>query len=217
MFLNSSLLAIIVASLNFNSSVIIRDAFTPRSIKTVFNEIGDNIKNLKNEEKVKVRDILNLLDNTPSEIGDKKKDELSNSLKKIKNKLEGRRDEEISKEEVDDLAREIENLDKLEQNFFTYKEYRFSINIFGYELFKDKRFNIKDFALCALVFLVFFKSFSSLYHYYCMHYAYESIEKNLKKDLFNNFIKSEYVFGSQVAPSLIAQFANDLGLIVDHI
>jgi len=50
-----------------------------------------------------------------------------------------------------------------------------------------------------------------------MHYAYDSIEKDLKKDLFHHFLKAKYSLANKAAPNSITQFASDLDLIVDHL
>ncbi|CAG8646629.1 34919_t:CDS:1, partial [Racocetra persica] len=59
-------------------------------------------------------------------------------------------------------------------------------------------------------------SLSSL-HYFLMYYCYDGIERDLKKDLFRQFLRANYPQGSVVAPGLITQFSKDLDTIAEHI
>jgi hypothetical protein len=43
-----------------------------------------------------------------------------------------------------------------------------------------------------------------------MAYGYDSIERDLKKDLFRHFIRAKYANSSEVSRNLITQFADDL-------
>src|SRR5437764_3178208 len=43
-----------------------------------------------------------------------------------------------------------------------------------------------------------------------MNYAYDSVERDLKKDLFRHFIRAKYANSSEVSRNLITQFADDL-------
>ena len=43
-----------------------------------------------------------------------------------------------------------------------------------------------------------------------MNYSYDSVEKDLKKDLFSHFIRAKYPNSIQVSRNLITQFADDL-------
>jgi len=43
-----------------------------------------------------------------------------------------------------------------------------------------------------------------------MNYAYDSIERDLKKDLFRHFVRAKYTNSSEVSRNLITQFADDL-------
>src|SRR6185436_11830459 len=43
-----------------------------------------------------------------------------------------------------------------------------------------------------------------------MNYAYDSIERDLKKDLFRHFVRAKYINSSEVSRNLITQFADDL-------
>ncbi|CAG8455433.1 12951_t:CDS:2 [Ambispora gerdemannii] len=56
----------------------------------------------------------------------------------------------------------------------------------------------------------FVKAFFSILHYYLMSYAYDSVERDLKKDLFRHFIRAKYANSSEVSRNLITQFADDL-------
>lgn len=46
-----------------------------------------------------------------------------------------------------------------------------------------------------------------------MTYAYDSIERDLKKDLFRHFIRAKYPNSSEISRNLITQFASDLDSI----
>jgi len=43
-----------------------------------------------------------------------------------------------------------------------------------------------------------------------MNYAYDSVERDLKKDLFRHFIRAKYANSAEVSRNLITQFADDL-------
>jgi hypothetical protein len=43
-----------------------------------------------------------------------------------------------------------------------------------------------------------------------MNYAYDRIEQDLKKDLFQHFIRAKYANSVEVSRNLITQFASDL-------
>ena len=46
-----------------------------------------------------------------------------------------------------------------------------------------------------------------------MSYSYDSIEKDLKKDLFRHFIDAKYNYSSEISRNLITQFTSDLDAI----
>jgi hypothetical protein len=50
-----------------------------------------------------------------------------------------------------------------------------------------------------------------------MNYAYDSIERDLKKDLFCHFIRAKYHNSTEVSRNLITQFAGDLDSIARNI
>src|SRR5438128_7012387 len=43
-----------------------------------------------------------------------------------------------------------------------------------------------------------------------MAYAYDSVERDLKKDLFRRFIRAKYANSAEISRNLITQFADDL-------
>jgi len=43
-----------------------------------------------------------------------------------------------------------------------------------------------------------------------MNYAYDSVERDLKKDLFRHFVRAKYTNSSEVSRNLITQFADDM-------
>lgn len=43
-----------------------------------------------------------------------------------------------------------------------------------------------------------------------MNYAYDKIEKDLKKDLFHHLIRAKYSNSTEVSRDLVTQFASDL-------
>jgi hypothetical protein len=57
------------------------------------------------------------------------------------------------------------------------------------------------------------KGLFSLLHFYWNNYAYDSVERDLKKDLFRHFIRAKYPNSTEVSRNLITQFADDLGEI----
>jgi len=56
-----------------------------------------------------------------------------------------------------------------------------------------------------------------LLHFYLNSYAYDSIERDLKKDLFRQFMRARYPNSSEVSRNLITQFAGDLDDIANSI
>jgi hypothetical protein len=46
-----------------------------------------------------------------------------------------------------------------------------------------------------------------------MCYAYDSIERDLKKDLFRHFIRAKYTNSAEISRNLLTQFASDLDAI----
>lgn len=46
-----------------------------------------------------------------------------------------------------------------------------------------------------------------------MNYAYDSIEKDLKKDLFHHLLRAKYSNSAEVSQNLITQFASNLDSI----
>ena len=79
-------------------------------------------------------------------------------------------------------------------------------------LFGDGKFQF-GFVPQILVLIFGVKSIFSLLHFYLNSYAYDSIERDLKKDLFRQFVRAKYHNASEVSPNLITQFASDLDII----
>ena len=50
-----------------------------------------------------------------------------------------------------------------------------------------------------------------------MNLSYETIEKKIKKELFTNFIRSNYQNGIKVDKTLISHFSSDIDTMVDHV
>jgi len=93
--------------------------------------------------------------------------------------------------------------------------YRF---VFNFGFFKI----VREVGLIRFLFYFFFlmvvgKSIFSLFHYYCLNYAFDKVEKDLKKDLFRHFIHAPYENSSEVSGNLINQFAIDLDYISRNI
>lgn len=101
-----------------------------------------------------------------------------------------------------DASKSILEFDKFKFTFrLLWKEWSFkNLNIF--------RLGVATF---ILVFLL--KSIFSLLHFYLMSYSYDSVEKELKRDLFNHFIRSRYTNSSKVSKDLITKFSSDLDSI----
>jgi ABC-type multidrug transport system fused ATPase/permease subunit len=103
-------------------------------------------------------------------------------------------------------------------NIFTRQDYVFEF-IFAPGGLRITRPDLSIWGFIAHIFplYLFAKSSLSTIHYFLMHYCYDGIERDLKKDLFRQFIRANYPQGSVVVPSLITQFAQDLDTIAEHI
>jgi len=106
-----------------------------------------------------------------------------------------------------------ENLNK---NIFKVS-FPFSFSLFGLKIFKEKEYGIKQFLLRTLGLIFILKSSLSLLHFYLMHYSYDLIEKNLKKELLKKVLDTKYQYSSEVSRDLISQFSNDLDTISRYI
>ncbi|WNE40306.1 MAG: Vitamin B12 import ATP-binding protein BtuD [Mycoplasmataceae bacterium] len=207
LFFFCSLLAIITALVNFNIGINFRNLITNATKeKTLSEQVIEEIENEKGDDikKEKVKDIIknNL----------KEKDKQQREIKeKIEEKIKGK--ESLTKKEIKD---ELEEIRIGERNVFKDK-FEFEFNFFGYHLFKENKLSIWWFITCCLVLILLVKSLFSILHWYWMSYAYESVEKELKKDLFQHLIQAKYRNSSEISQSLITQFADDLDEIADNI
>ncbi len=61
--------------------------------------------------------------------------------------------------------------------------------------------------------MVIGKALFSLFHYYCLNYSFDKIEKDLKIALFRHFINADFANSSEVSRSLVDQFAVSLDTI----
>jgi len=50
-----------------------------------------------------------------------------------------------------------------------------------------------------------------------MNYSYDSIERDLKKDLFRHFVQAKYPNSAEVSQNLITQFASNLDSIATNV
>lgn len=207
LFFFCSLLAIITALVNFNIGINFRNLITNATKeKTLSEQVIEEVENEKSNDikKERIRDIIknNL----------KEKNKQQREIKeKIEEKIEGK--ESLTKKEIKD---ELEKIRIGEKNVFNDK-FEFEFNFFGYNLFKENKLSIKWFIICSLVIILLIKSLFSILHWYWMSYAYESVEKELKKDLFQQLIQAKYRNSSEISRSLITQFADDLDEIADNI
>jgi ABC-type multidrug transport system fused ATPase/permease subunit len=209
LFFFCSLLAIITALVNFNIGLNFRNFLTIKE-KTLSEQVIKEIEKEGGEketeiEKKRIREIL-----------EKKVDESDKKQKKVKEKITEQAEGEgsLKKKEIKEL---IENARVGWRTVFTDDNFEFEFNFFGHYLFKRDDLSIWWFTICSLVLILLVKSLFSLLHYYWMAYAYESVEKDLKKDLFRHLVRAKYRNSSEVSRNLITQFADDLDEIADSI
>jgi len=138
-------------------------------------------------------------------VNKEEKEKIINAIQK-----KGENKNSLSKKEAEEIIEEaIKNGDKI----WNKKNYKFAFNFFGLKLFKKDDLDIWGIIFSLLAFIFLIKSTFSLAHYYLMNYAYDSIEKDLKKDLFRHFIKAKYNYSSEISRNLITQFTSDLDAI----
>ncbi|WNE40565.1 MAG: Vitamin B12 import ATP-binding protein BtuD [Mycoplasmataceae bacterium] len=207
LFFFCSLLAIITALVNFNIGLNFRNLITSAiKEKTLSEQIVEKIEKEEGDKitEGKIREII--------ETNFNEKDKQQKEVKeKIEEKIKDK--QTLTKKEI---KKEIEKIRVGERTVFNDK-FQFEFNFFGYYLFKSDKLDIYQFIACSLILVLVVKSTFSLLHYYWMQYAYESVEKELKKDLFQHLVRAKYRNSSEISRSLITQFADDLDEIADNI
>ena len=108
-------------------------------------------------------------------------------------------------------------IQKEDINIFDKKNFNFVFKFFGGEFFANNNLNIWGLIFRLLLLIFVAKSFFSLIHYYWNAYAYDLVEKELKKDLFRHFIRAQYANSAEVSRNLVAHFAGDLDSITRNI
>ena len=197
LFFFCSILAILTAMINFSIGI------NGRNI--IFNRgetfIESTIKEIDKEptEEIKIDKIKKILD---EKINKEEKERIINEIGENKTSLSKQKAKEIIKK-AGEIGGEVWN----KENF------NFEFNFFGFKLFKKNNLDIWGFIFHFLALILVVKSTLSLIHYYLMNYTYDSIEKNLKKDLFRHFINAKYKNSSEISRNLITQFTSDLDAI----
>ena len=97
------------------------------------------------------------------------------------------------------------------------KKYVFNPIFFGKKIFYKDNLSVWDFFFLIFLSILILKSFTSFFHRFLMNLSYETIEKKIKKELFTNFIRSNYQNGIKVDKTLISHFSSDIDTMVDHV
>lgn len=104
------------------------------------------------------------------------------------------------------------SLDSSSINVKDKKDFIFEIKLIKKSLIREN-LNFWQFIFFLLTLVLIIKGVFSYLHYYLMSYSYDSIEGDLKKDLFSNFIRADYSNSSEVSNDLITQFSSHLDSI----
>ncbi|MCE8163629.1 MAG: ATP-binding cassette domain-containing protein [Candidatus Moeniiplasma glomeromycotorum] len=202
LFFFCSLLAVITALINFNIGINVKNflltrekTLTTATIKEIENEGG---KEKKEIDRKKIREILKREANENEERQKKLKAEIE---KKIKG--EGSLKKKEAKKIIEEASLEGRTV-------FNQSDFEFEFNFFGWRLFRHDDLGIWGFIIYSLILILVVKACFSILHYYWMAYAYDSVERDLKKDLFRHFIRAKYANSTEVSRNLITQFADDL-------
>ena len=220
LFLCCSALSAATAILNFNVSVGFKDAFLEKEeIREENNFFESTINDLKEEKK----DVF-----SAEELGEilrqnlKKCVNLSKENKKFKEEnrslFNSNNEQQIyEKKELIELLTSSDSKRNQRSENVNEKSYKFKFNLFGFKIFEWKKCSIKVFLTRLFIIAFFFKSGSSFLNFYLLSYSYDLIEKDLKKELFRNVLKAEYVDSSEISKNLINQFSSDLDTIASNI
>ncbi|MCE8167080.1 MAG: ABC transporter ATP-binding protein [Candidatus Moeniiplasma glomeromycotorum] len=228
LFFLCSLLAVFVAIINFNIGVVFKNAFivqekelTAAVNEEIDKEGGEKAKEVKDISKQRIKEITESECRRVIKQNQEKKEKIEEIKNKIKQseKLDGAGS--IPKKEAKKL---IERQGTTGRKVWD-KEYEFEFRFFKWRLFRNENLglwkdqNSRPFGFIPRVLILIFlvKSAFSLLHFYLNSYAYDSIERDLKKDLFCQFIWAKYPNSSQVSRNLITQFASDLDVIANGI
>ncbi|MCE8164011.1 MAG: ABC transporter ATP-binding protein [Candidatus Moeniiplasma glomeromycotorum] len=225
LFFACSLLAVVVAIINFNIGVNFKDAFLVQEkhlTEAVIEKIDDEDKEKKTQQinKQRIKEITE--EEYQRVIQQNQKDK--GKIEEIKNKIlqteELTGTDSIPKKRAKEL---VEEKGTSERRVWD-KDYKFEFKFFKWSWFKQKDLPVLwdhktplGFIPRILILIFLVKSVFSLLNFYLNSYAFDSIERDLKKDLFRQFIRAKYPNSSEVSRNLITQFAGDLDSIANNI
>ena len=160
LFLLCSVLAIIVAVINFNIGVNFKDAFITEERNLTKKVIAELEK--KDEKEIKVDEIKSILE--------KKYSRISEQQTKVKNSIENElaKKESLKKEDAINLVKEA-GKDPKNKTIFTKKDFKFEFNLFGWKIYEKPALRLIEnfgFVPHILTLILVFKSLFSLIHYY---------------------------------------------------
>lgn len=160
LFLLCSVLAVIVAIVNFNIGVNFKDAFITDERNLTKKVVAELEK--KAEKEIKVDEIRSILDRKYSRI--------SEQQEKVKNSIEKElaSKESLKKEEAIKLVKEA-GKDPKNKTIFTKKDFKFEFNLFGWKIYEKPALRLIEnfgFVPHILILILVVKSLFSLIHYY---------------------------------------------------
>ncbi|KLL02580.1 MAG: ABC transporter ATP-binding protein [Mycoplasmataceae bacterium RC_NB112A] len=222
------LLGIFVAIINYNIGVVFKNAFMvqEKELTVAVNEKIDEEKGENNQpveyiSKQRIREITKEEYQKVIQRNQKSRADIEEVKSNIEKAEKFAGTDLIPKKEAKEI---IEKKGTIGRKVWD-KDYEFEFRFFKWKLFKNKELGLwkdqesRPFGfiprILILVFLV--KSTFSFLHFYLNNYAYDSIERDLKKDLFRQFIWAKYSNSSLVSRNLITQFAGDLDVIANGI
>lgn len=223
LFFLCSLLAIIVALINYNIGVNFKDAFIVHE-KTLTEAVIEKIEDEKPKSKeIDKSRIIPLTEAAYQKIAQENHEDLK-KIEEVRDKIKS--DEKLtgSGTITKKAAKQLIEKKGASPRTVWDKDYKFEFNFFGWKWFKRKDLpplwnsqHSLGFVPRVLILIFLVKSVFSFLHLYVNNYAYDSIEKDLKKDLFRQFIHAKYANSSEVSHNLITQFAGDLDVIGEGI
>ena len=123
LFLLCSLLAVIVAIINFNIGINFKDAFITEE-KTLTTKVITKLESRKEGEKIEAEEIKKILEDKYSRVSDQQKNVKDNIEAGLKGK------ESLDKKAAIDLVKEAGKNPK-NKTIFTKKDFKFEFNLFG--------------------------------------------------------------------------------------
>ncbi|CAI2161756.1 1316_t:CDS:2 [Funneliformis geosporum] len=177
-----------VAVINFNIGVNFKDAFITEE-RTLTKKVIGVLESKGKDEKIDPEEIKSILN--------KKYNSVSEQQTKVKDSIEEglKGKNSLAKKEAIDLIKEA-GKDSKNKTIFHKKDFKFEFNLFGWKIVERTDLHlIKGFGFIPRIL----------------------IERDLKKDLFRQFIRAKYPNSSEVSRNLITQFAGDLDSIARSI